>query len=105
MLPCVSASTWISMWRGLTRYCSTYIAPLPNALSASALARSPISDGLPVHSHELNDLFLLRRTWAGKRMALRLAGRILSARLGGRDLVSNGAALQGRLLEIALREG
>jgi 3-oxosteroid 1-dehydrogenase len=60
---------------------------------------------MPVHSHELTDLFLVRRTWAGKWMAAKLVGRMIAARILGRDLVSNGAALQGRLLEIVLREG
>ena len=85
------------------------MAPLYDARAlgpwAPLLARSPVGGGMPVHSHELTDLYLMRRTWAGKRMALRLAGRMLEAWLRRRDLVSNGAALQGRLLEIALRQG
>lgn len=85
------------------------MAPLYDARAlgdwAPRLARSPVGAGLPVHSHELTPLYLVRRTWAGKRMALVLAGRMLRARLTGADLVTNGAALQGRLLEIALREG
>ncbi len=85
------------------------MAPLYDARALGAwaplLARSPVGGGLPIHSHELSDLFLLRRTWSGKRMALALGWRMLRARLRGQDLVSNGAALQGRLLEIALREG
>ena len=66
------------------------------------LARSPVGGGLPVHSHELTDLFLVRRTWRGKRMALEMVRRRLSAWLRGADIVTNGAALQGRLLEILL---
>ena len=85
------------------------MAPLYDARAlgswAPLLARSPVGGGLPVHSHELTDLFLVRRTWAGKRMALTLAMRMLGAKLRGQDLVSNGAALQGRMLEIVLREG
>lgn len=85
------------------------MAPLFDARAlgewAPKLARSPVGGGLPVHSHELTDLFLVRRTWAGKRMAAVLAARMLKARLLRQDLVSNGAALQGRLLEIALRAG
>ena len=84
------------------------MAPLYDARALGAwaplLARSPVGGGMPVHSHELTDLFLLRRTWAGKRMALVLGWRMLDAKLRGKDLVSNGAALQGRMLEIALRE-
>jgi 3-oxosteroid 1-dehydrogenase len=85
------------------------MAPLYDARAlgswAPLLARSPVGGGLPVHSHELTDLYLVRRTWAGKRMALTLGLRMLGSRLRGQDLVSNGAALQGRMLEIALREG
>jgi len=84
-------------------------APLYDARAlgswAPRLARSPVGGGMPVHSHELTDLFLVRRTWAGKWMAAKLLGRMIMARILGRDLVSNGAALQGRLLEIVLREG
>jgi 3-oxosteroid 1-dehydrogenase len=85
------------------------MAPLYDARAlgpwARLLARSPVGAGMPVHSHELSELYLVRRTWRGKWMALRLAGRMLRSRLTGADLVSNGAAIQGRLLEIALREG
>ena len=75
------------------------------ALPSSQAARSPVGGGLPVHSHELTDLYLVRRTWAGKKMAMALGARMLGAKLRSQDLVSNGAALQGRLLEIILREG
>ncbi len=85
------------------------MAPLYDARAlgpwAAKLARSPVGAGMPVHSHELPELYLAKRTWRGKAMALRLAGRMLRAKLTGADLVSNGAAIQGRLLEIALREG
>ncbi len=85
------------------------MAPLYDARAlgpwAKRLARSPVGGGMPVHSHELPILYLLKRTWKGKAMALRLGARMLRSRLSGADLVSNGAAIQGRLLEIALREG
>lgn len=85
------------------------MAPLYDARAlgpwAKKLARSPVGAGMPVHSHELPDLYLAKRSWKGKAMALRLGGRMLRSRLTGADLVSNGAAIQGRMLEIALREG
>jgi 3-oxosteroid 1-dehydrogenase len=85
------------------------MAPLYDARAlgpwAAKLARSPVGAGLPVHSHELPVVYLAKRTWRGKAMALRLAGRMLRARWTGADLVSNGAAIQGRLLEIGLRAG
>lgn len=69
------------------------------------LARSPIGAGLPVHSHELTDLYLVRRTWRGRRMALELVRRLLSSFLRRADDVTNGAALQGRLLALVLDRG
>jgi len=60
---------------------------------------------MPMGSEEYPTLFLAKRTWAGKRMALRLAWRILCMKLRGQDLRANGAAIQGRMLGIALREG
>jgi 3-oxosteroid 1-dehydrogenase len=85
------------------------MAPLYDARAlgpwAKKLARSPVGAGMPVHSHELPVLYLAKRSWKGKAMAMRLGGRMLRSKLTGADLVSNGAAIQGRLLEIALREG
>ena len=60
---------------------------------------------MPMGSEEYPTLFLAKRTWAGKRMALRLAWRMLRMKLMGQDLRANGAAIQGRMLGIALREG
>ena len=62
--------------------------------------------GAPLGSEDFPTLFLAKRTWAGKRMAMRLraphalckADRQAAARF-------NGAAIQGRMLQIALREG
>src|SRR5271167_263768 len=59
---------------------------------------------MPMGSEQYPVLFLAKRTWAGKRMALRLAWRMLYAKLTGKDLRANGAAIQGRMLQIALRE-
>jgi 3-oxosteroid 1-dehydrogenase len=59
---------------------------------------------MPMGSEEYPTLFLAKRTWAGKRMALKLAWRMLSSKLRGQDLRANGAAIQGRMLQIALRE-
>src|ERR1700722_4619319 len=59
---------------------------------------------MPMGSEEYPTLFLAKRTWAGKRMALKLAWRMLNSKLRGQDLRANGAAIQGRMLQIALRE-
>ncbi|MBD5804970.1 3-oxosteroid 1-dehydrogenase [Azoarcus sp. Aa7] len=53
---------------------------------------------------ELPGLLLMKRTWKGKAAALRLGLRLLLMRLSGKDLRGAGGALQGRMLQIALRE-
>ena len=58
---------------------------------------------IPANSNEFPELFLLKRTWGGKRKAMQLAGRMLYQKITGKELVSNGAALQGRMLQMALR--
>lgn len=59
---------------------------------------------LPMNAHEFPDLMLVKRTWAGKKAAAKLAGRMLYQKLAGKELVGTGAAIQGRMLQIALRE-
>ncbi len=59
---------------------------------------------VPAGLDELNDLFSLKTTWAGKKAALKVGARLIYQKLLGRDIRGAGAALQGRLLQIALRE-
>jgi 3-oxosteroid 1-dehydrogenase len=61
--------------------------------------------GAPMGSEDFPTLFLAKRTWAGKRMALRLLTRLLYAKVTGKQLRGSGAAIQGRMLQIAVREG
>ena len=61
--------------------------------------------GAPLGSEDFPTLFLAKRTWAGKRMAMRLLRRMLYAKLTGKQMRGAGAAIQGRMLQIALREG
>ncbi|WP_051361735.1 FAD-dependent oxidoreductase [Solimonas soli] len=56
----------------------------------------------PMEMHESGPLGLNGRTWESARTFARVALRLLRNKLGA-DLVGTGAALQGRLLEIALR--
>jgi 3-oxosteroid 1-dehydrogenase len=70
---------------------------------ASKLSRYK-GPSLPMNSPDFPTLFLAKRTAAGKRMALTLAWRMLKGKLQGKRVVSNGAAIQGRMLQIALRE-
>lgn len=59
---------------------------------------------LPLGSEDFPTLFLAKKTTAGKKMAMRLVWRLLKNRLLGRDVRGGGAAIQGRMLQIALRE-
>lgn len=71
----------------------------------SLLAMYEPSYGIPIGADEFPTLFLLKRTWAGKLKALRFALLMARDKLLGRVTVANGAAIQGRMLQIALREG
>jgi 3-oxosteroid 1-dehydrogenase len=59
---------------------------------------------LPLGSEDFPTLFLAKRTGAGKRMAAKLVWRLITGKLLGRDVRGGGAAIQGRMLQIALRE-
>jgi 3-oxosteroid 1-dehydrogenase len=59
---------------------------------------------LPLGSEDFPTLFLAKKTSAGKKMALRLVGRLIKNKLLGRDVRGGGAAIQGRMLQMALRE-
>lgn len=59
---------------------------------------------MPVNSDEVPVMMLFKRTWAGKIMGLRMLARQLKEKLLGQKIVGTGAAIQGRLLQIALRE-
>lgn len=58
---------------------------------------------LPIHPDALHDMGLVMRTWKGKKAALGLVLRILRDKLTGSRVRGNGAALQGRMLQILLR--
>ncbi|MNF22405.1 3-oxosteroid 1-dehydrogenase [compost metagenome] len=60
---------------------------------------------MPANADEFPTLFLLKRTWAGKMKAMQLGWRMLMQKLRGQQLLGGGAAIQGRMLQIALREG
>ncbi|MBA3055646.1 MAG: FAD-binding protein [Sphingomonadales bacterium] len=60
--------------------------------------------GPPILMHEASALGHGGRTWASRKAYVRVALRMLRNMLGA-DLVGNGMAIQGRLLEIALKAG
>lgn len=69
------------------------------------LAMYPSLTHMPIASDEFPVLFLMKRTLAGKLKALKFATLMARDKVLGRQTVSNGAAIQGRMLQIALREG
>ena len=59
---------------------------------------------MPLSAEEFTTLFTMRKTFAGKVKALKYAALMARDKLLGRQTVTNGAAVQGRLLMIALHE-
>jgi len=59
----------------------------------------------PLMTHETGRLMLFGRGWASKLTVARIGMRMLQNRLLGRKLAGHGNSLQGRLLQIARREG
>lgn len=60
---------------------------------------------LPVRTSEGAQLMRFGHALDGKAMAARVAGRVIRAKLTGQTMYGSGGALQGRMLEIALRLG
>lgn len=69
------------------------------------LATYPPMGSLPIGSDEFSTLLLMKRTFKGKLKAAKFAWGLLRDKLTGRQTVGNGGAIQGRMLQIALREG
>lgn len=59
---------------------------------------------MPLSAEEFTTLFLMKKTWRGKLKAAKFAFLTARDKLTGRHTVANGAAIQGRMLQIALRE-
>lgn len=60
---------------------------------------------LRVSVEEVPQLTLVKRTWKARRVALRVAARYVSGALRRQDIRGAGAAMQGRMLQLALRAG
>ncbi|MGE0384465.1 MAG: FAD-dependent oxidoreductase [Gammaproteobacteria bacterium] len=84
------------------------VAPLfdVNELGAwkDKLAVFPMFAGLPMGSQDGAALSTMKTTWRGRMVAAKLGLRILENKILGKTLRGSGNALQGRLLQIALRE-
>jgi 3-oxosteroid 1-dehydrogenase len=61
--------------------------------------------GLPATLEEMMELPSLKRSWWVKLLLLKLVLRGVAARITGKRWVAGGAALQGRMLQAALRTG
>ncbi|MFT4048067.1 MAG: FAD-binding protein [Solimonas sp.] len=73
--------------------------PFPKLMAAAGI------HFLPAALEEMMELAYVSRSWKIKLLALRVVLRGIVARLLGRQLVAGGAALQGRMLQAALRAG
>ena len=60
---------------------------------------------LPVGAYESGALTRIKTTWAGKWMVAKLVMRMIYQSVTGKRLRGSGNAMQGRLLQILLREG
>ena len=60
---------------------------------------------VPAMLEEALELPKFRRSWKARGLMLRVAGRAVTAKLTGKRWVSAGNALQGRMLQAALRAG
>ena len=58
---------------------------------------------LPISPAEYPTLFLAKRTAAGKKKALALVWRMIKYGIQGKKMMTAGAAIQGRMLQMALR--
>ncbi|MDR3417224.1 MAG: FAD-binding protein [Nevskia sp.] len=72
---------------------------------SSRLRPSFVQIPLPASLEEMLELPAYKRSWRVKLLMLKLVLRALIARLTGRRWVAGGAALQGRMLQAALRAG
>jgi 3-oxosteroid 1-dehydrogenase len=59
---------------------------------------------MPISAEEFTTLFLLKRTVRGKLKAAKYAWLMFRDKVLGRQTVTNGGAIQGRMLQIALKE-
>ncbi len=72
---------------------------------AAKLRPSFVQIPLPASLEEMLELPAMKRSWRVKWLLLKLVCRAVVARLTGRRWVAGGAALQGRMLQAALRAG
>jgi 3-oxosteroid 1-dehydrogenase len=76
-----------------------------NRLGSWKTRLRPPTVAIPVRTGEGAQLMRVGITLEGKLMAARVAGRYVASKLMGKTIYNAGAALQGRMLEIALKLG
>jgi 3-oxosteroid 1-dehydrogenase len=76
-----------------------------NRLGAWKARFKPQNMPIPARASEAAKLMQMGITWAGRKKAAEVALRGVRGKLTGKAVYSSGAALQGRLLEIALKLG
>lgn len=76
-----------------------------NELGAWKARLRPNAFALPAPIYEATKLPLIKVSWNAKRIALQTAMRGFTGRLTGKHWVTAGAALQGRMLQAALKAG
>jgi 3-oxosteroid 1-dehydrogenase len=72
---------------------------------AEHLGRFEAWPPLPIKTSEFANLALVRRTWAGKWTVAKVLSRLMYQKITGKRLRGMGNAVQGRMLQIALRDG
>ena len=75
------------------------LGPLRDKLS---IYRGP---RLPLTIDDITHLLMVKRTWRGRVTALKMLMRLFLEKVTGRFYVGAGAALQGRMLELAIKNG
>lgn len=76
-----------------------------NELGAWREKLRPCMMDMPLRTDEVSYLPLIKTSWRARRTAARLALKTVAAKLTGKRLVTSGAALQGRMLQAALKAG
>jgi len=106
-------------WVRSTDY-SDYYDELPGGKAAGRSLTAPLFDGrqlgpwlaqlqlmpplVPINTWEFRHVLLAGRSWKGLKTALTLGWRLLLQKLTGRLFLGLGAAIQGRMLQLLLRE-
>src|SRR5262249_31710411 len=72
---------------------------------APKLAKHPLTSAAPLGSPESVGMFVATKTWGGRWVALKVVFRTVINKILGRTVRGAGNALQGRLFQVALRQG